>query len=135
MKVEALERGGFGADNIIYDMDSNPYYGKNGIRIDESYIMNYSYGTYGKLGLTADGDSRLIIRAQTDKPGYANFSFKEDIGAPLESLNNRIELYPGSNKLTAEKWGDSFYQVSAVLVAPEMFPQKKNFRLTSSALT
>ena len=39
MTVEAIERGGFGIDNIICGMDSNHYYGTKGTQINESYII------------------------------------------------------------------------------------------------
>ena len=126
MSIVALERSGSNTDDlIIHDMTDNSYLDRNGNQLTESAIQNYSYGDYGKLGLAADGNSRLILRVQTSQPGTVSFSFKDDIGANLESLSRR-ELSP-SEQLSTTEMNSDIHQVSAVLVAPETFPKDKNF--------
>ena len=122
--ISALERKGFEDDTIIRDMTDNSYLNSNGNPLTESDISRYSYGDYGKLGLAADGN---IIRVRTRKPGTASFSFKEDIGAKLESLS-RKEL-SASDQLTTTEIGTNIHQVSVVLIAPERFPDNKFFPL------
>ncbi len=132
LSIVALERYstkhyGTSSTPIICNMTDDGYLNYSGNPITESDIYNYSYSDYGKLGLAADGNSRLIIRVQTDKPGKISFSFNDDIGAKLESLS-RKEL-SASDQLSTSKVreNDDTHQVSAVLVAPERFPKDKNF--------
>ncbi len=130
LKVEALERGGFGTDNIICDMTSSYYIDYQGHQLTEPTIAQYNYGTYGKLGFTADGNSRLILRVQTDKPGYATFQFDKDIGATLETLQ-RSEINSTSQVRTFQVGildeEEGGHQISIVMIAPETFPENKQF--------
>lgn len=126
MKIEALERAGFGTDNIICDMTDDYYLNNAGIALDETMIARRAYSDYGKIGLTADGNSRLILRVQTDKPGYAYFRV-DNIGATLEPLNNRKRKDTYSTSLRTSEEGELGYQASAVLTAPEQFPSGKTF--------
>ncbi|MBR0185110.1 MAG: putative Ig domain-containing protein, partial [Synergistaceae bacterium] len=128
MIISALERSGFNIDGlIISDMTENGYLNSNGNTLTESDISDLSYSDYGKLGFVADGNSRLIIRVQTDKPGTVSFSFNDDIGAKIESLTSRKELIALGQLNTTEINSDT-HQVSAVLVAPERFPNtQKDF--------
>ena len=57
-----------------------------------------------KSGLAADGNSRLILRGQTHKPGAVSFSGYNDIGAKLESLS-RKELSASVNYPSLRLWG------------------------------
>ncbi|MBQ9390443.1 MAG: putative Ig domain-containing protein, partial [Synergistaceae bacterium] len=122
--ISALERSGFNTDGlIISDMTENSYININGNALTESDISGLNYSDYGKLGLAADGNSRLILRVQTDKPGTVSFNLNEDIGAKLESLS-RKEL-SASDQLSTSDMGSDIHQVSAVLIAPERFPESK----------
>ena len=85
LKVKAIERGGSATDNIICDMTSSYYIDYQGHQLTEPDIAQYGYGTYGNIGFTADGNSRIILRVQTNKPGYATFKI-DDIGVTLETL-------------------------------------------------
>ncbi|MBQ3456105.1 MAG: hypothetical protein IJG36_06685, partial [Synergistaceae bacterium] len=125
LSIAVLERFGSNTYGIICDMTENSYLDSVGNPLDESAIHYYSYSGYSKLGLAADGNSRLIIRVKTNKPGTVSFSFNEDIGAKLESLS-RAEL-SASDQLNTTEMGNDVHQVSAVLVAPESFPKNKNF--------
>ncbi len=84
LSIFALERKGSETYGIICGMNDNSYLDQYGNALTESGISGYTYSDYGKLGLAADGNSRLIIRVQTDKPGKVSFSFNDDIGAKLE---------------------------------------------------
>ena len=125
LNIAVIERGNFSSYThyLIGGMTASSYLDILGEPLTESRISSFPYSDYGKLGFTADGNSRLIIRVQTDKPGTVSFSLNDDIGAKLESLS-RAEL-SSSTQLQTLDVGDSVYQVSAVLVAPESFPQSK----------
>ncbi len=128
LSIVALERSGFGTGGLIIgDMTDNSYLDGNGNTLTESQMRDYRYSDYGKLGLAADGNSRLILRAETDKPGTASFSFKDNIDAKLESLATRKELSASDQLSTTQfsSWLEETHQVSAVLVAPERFPESK----------
>ena len=127
MIISALERSQSGTvtNTIIRNITDDSYIGLNGYPLTESTLYYYEASDYGKSGLAADGNSRLILRVQTDKPGTVSFSFNEDIGAKLESLS-RKEL-TASDQLNTTKINSNIHQVSAVLVAPERFPEDKNF--------
>ena len=127
ISVNAIEREGSNIYGIIHDITENGYLHYSD-QLTESYISDLSYSDYGKIGLTADGNSRLILRVKTDKPGTVSFSFNKDIGAKIESLS-RGELSPSDQLSTTQfsDWLFETHQVSAVLVAPERFPEDKNF--------
>ncbi|MBR1603655.1 MAG: hypothetical protein IJ667_09465, partial [Synergistaceae bacterium] len=140
LKFEALGSGIKSSERIICDITDTNYIAADGYSLTEQIIADYDYSTYGKLGLTADGNSRLILRLQSDKPGYVFFSM-QSIGAGLESLTSRTKLniYNDFSNFTesfiqtygarAEQAGELGYQYSAVLIAPEKFPSDngKNF--------
>lgn len=127
LSIAALERSGFGTDGlIIHNMTDDSYLNYSGNPITESDIYGKPYTDYGKLGLAADGNSRLILRVQTDTPGTVSFSGYDEIGAKLEALTTRTEI-SASNQLDTSEIGYELYQVSAVLVAPESFPAGKKF--------
>ena len=127
LSIAVLERSSFYTyDLLIADMNDNSYFDSMGNTLTESTIYEKSYRDCGKLGLAADGNSRLILRAQTSKPGKVSCSFNEDIGAKLESLASRKEL-SASDQLSTTEMGNDVHQVSAVLVAPESFPNGKKF--------
>lgn len=107
-------------------MTDEQYLGTNETWVDEGYIASYPYSTYGKLGFTADGISRLILRVQINKPGYASFTV-DDIGATLERLKDRRGKNNSAISIRTSQEGELGYQASAVLIAPERFPAKKKF--------
>ena len=140
MSIAALERSQSGTvtNTIIRNITDDSYIGFNGYPLTESTLYYYEASDYGKSGLAADGNSWLIIGVQTEKPGTASFSSNDevflgrdfstrhdDIGAKLESLS-RAELSPSDQLNTTEINSDT-HQVSAVLVAPERFPNGKDF--------
>ena len=125
MQVDVLGQGK-DTDILIAGMNEKMYFDSNGYQVDEKYIRNRSYNTYGKKGLTADGNTRLILRVQTNKPGYVSFNFDEDFGATFESLAYRTNMFTTA-KISTTYLDDNKYQASAVLIAPERFPENKNF--------
>ena len=116
--VSAIESPGY---YMICNMTDNSYLDSAGKPIDESAV--YWAGNSLKQGIAADGNSRLILCVRTDKPGTVSFSFNDDIGAKLESLS-RKEL-SASDQLATTEINSDIHQVSAVLVAPERFPESK----------
>ncbi|MBR0150869.1 MAG: putative Ig domain-containing protein, partial [Synergistaceae bacterium] len=125
MNTAVIERNG-PIQNIIYGLNDKNYLDYSGNALTESSISGYSDRQYGMKGFAADGNSRLIVRVQTNRPGNVAFSFKNDIGATLEKLTDRTKL-TASSTVTATKLNTEFYQASAVIVAPERFPEKGSF--------
>ncbi|MBQ9433170.1 MAG: hypothetical protein IJU26_03035, partial [Synergistaceae bacterium] len=129
----ALERGQT-AGRIIYSVSEGAYLAKSGQAITEEAISGLSSGDYGKTGLIADGNSRLILRYKADTPGTVAFSVSPAIsGARLESFTTRQTL---TAPLTLASTTNS-YQASAVLVAPEAWPEnitypRGNFTVTAT---
>ena len=99
------------------------YYDGNGSRITEKKLANITNpDTYTRNGYTADGNTRLIIRVQHNRPGIVYFDVGSEFGT-LEDINrNKIN---SSIPIPTTKIQDGkLYQASAVLVAPESFPLK-----------
>ena len=109
--------------NIICNFTSTSYTDNNGKALTEQALSQISGSGYTKTGLTADGNTRLILRYQSDSAGVVSFS------APsyfvLENLSNR-EILTSSTQVQAVRVG-SKYQASAVLIAPETFPADLTF--------
>ena len=130
-KAEVIE-GKLNTDKIICRMDPDYYYDSKGRVLTEKNIADYSYRDYGKLGFAADGNSRLIIRVKSDRPGRAVFSFNGTMGAKIEKLTDRTvmrnigNMY-NENSVEAVEVSKGVYQASAVLIAPENFPEDMNF--------
>lgn len=136
----ALERGQT-AGRIIYSVSDSAYLAKSGQAITEEAISSLSAdisglssADYGKTGLVADGNSRLILRYKADTAGTVAFSVSPAIeGARLESFTTRQEL---TAPLTLVSTSNG-YQASAVLVAPETWPEniaypRGNFTVTAA---
>lgn len=138
LKVEAIERGIQTGTELICGIESDCYTNKKGIAIDELYVANCDYATYGKLGFVADGNSRLILRVQSDKPGRVAFNMNGDdknIGIGLESLTRR-SIPDFETSLETSEVADGVFQASAVLIAPEAFPlSRKNFPSDTFSVT
>ena len=115
----ALERG-VTAGRIIHSVSDNAYLAGNGMAITESAIANLSASDYGKTGLVADGNTRLILRYQSDTAGTVTFSVSPSIpGSRLERLTDRSEITaPVATTGTSDT-----NQVSAVFIAPETWPE------------
>ncbi len=132
-EFSALERGQ-SAGRIIYAVSDNAYLAKSGQPITEEAISGLSSADYGKTGLAADGNSRLILRYKSDVPGTVAFSVSPAMpGARLESFADRQEI---TAPLTLASTS-SGYQASAVLVAPEAWPEsiaypRGNFTVTAA---
>ena len=118
-EFSALERGQT-AGRIIYSVSDSAYLAKSGQAITEAAISGLSSQDYGKTGLVADGNSRLILRYKSSKPGNVTFSVSPVIsGSRLELFANRQEITAPVS--TVQVSGG--YQVSAVFVAPEAWPE------------
>ncbi len=117
LNVDVIERGG-PKDNIIFGVKDNCYLDENDKAITEKSIADLSAKIYGKKGFVADGNSRLIVRVKTERPGNVEFSVKENIGVEIERLSDRAKV---SSIHTTDIGGEE-HQASAVLVAPEMYP-------------
>ena len=117
-EFSALERGST-AGRIIYSVSDSAYLTKDGSVITEEMISGLSASDYGKTGLIADGNSRLILRYKSDTPGTVAFSVSPTLsGSVLETLTSRQEI---TSALTLESTSNG-YQASAVLIAPETWP-------------
>ena len=129
----ALERGQT-AGRIIYSVSDSAYLAKSGQAITEEAISGLSSADYGKTGLIADGNSRLILRYKSDTPGLVAFSVSPSIsGARLESFTTRQTLTAPMSLVQTSNG----YQASAVLVAPEAWPEnitypRGNFTVTAT---
>ena len=114
----ALERG-LTAGRIIRSVSENSYLTGNDTPITESSISDLKASDYGKTGLTADGNTRLILRYQSDKAGTVAFSVSPSIpGSRLERLNDRSEITAPVSTVSA----GNLNQASAVFIAPETWP-------------
>ena len=126
LSIAALEREDSSWPNfLIGAMTDRSYLNPSGFQLTETDIFTLSYSYSVKSGLAADGNSRIILRVQTDKPGKASFSINENIGAKLESLSRK--KLSVSDQLSTTELDTDIYQVSAVLIAPERCPPKKKF--------
>jgi len=132
-EFSALERGST-AGRIIYNVAENSYLTKNGQAITENDISALNPQDYGKTGLVADGNSRLILRYKSSEAGTVAFSVSPSIsGSRLETFADRKEI---SAPLSTVSTSDG-YQVSAVFIAPEAWPSeltypKGNFTVTAT---
>lgn len=114
----ALGRGQ-SAGRIIYSVSDSAYLNKTGKAITEKAISSLTSADYGKTGLIADGNSRLILRYRSSQPGTVAFSVSPEMsGATLETLTDRQAV---TSALSTVSTGRG-YQVSAVLIAPETWP-------------
>ena len=129
----ALGRGKT-AGRIIYSVSNNAYLLKSGDVITEQILSGLSSADYGKKGLIADGNSRLILRYSSDAPGTVAFSVSPSIsGSRLESFTGRQEITGALNTVST----GNGYQASAVLIAPETWPENitypsGNFTVTAT---
>ena len=123
INVAVLERAG-ATENIIYEISDKNYLNKQGQALNERSITSLTAKKYWKRGFAADGNSRLILRVQTTKPGTVTFTVDPNSNVNIEKLTNRST---NTAVLPLEKMYDDIYQVSAVLIAPEMFPRLKYF--------
>ena len=113
----ALERG-LTAGRIIRSVSENSYLTGNDTPITEASISALS-SDYGKTGLVADGNTRLILRYQSDTAGTVAFSVSPSIpGSRLERLTDRSEI---TAPVPTTSTG-SVNQASAVFIAPESWP-------------
>ena len=128
LTVEAFERGRATDDdkdlnpesyNTIRYIRDGKYITSTGEPITEYNIANLGY-EYSKVGYTADGNTRLIIRVQNDKPGTVTLAVPEGYGT-LQTIDG-VTLGTSGTK-TAEHIGN-MYQASFVLLAPESYPYK-----------
>lgn len=109
--------------SIIYDVTPTSYTGNDGIAITEQTVFEVSGSGYEKTGLTADGNTRLILRYQSEESGVVTFSAQSYV--TLEKLTDRSPL-ASSTQVSTVQVGDK-YQASAVLIAPETFPSELEF--------
>ena len=129
----ALERG-LTAGRIIRSVSENSYLMGNDSPITEAAIANLSASDYGKTGLVADGNTRLILRYQSATAGTVAFSVSPSIpGSRLERLTDRSEITAPISTVSA----GNVNQASAVFIAPEAWPEvltypKGNFTVTAT---
>lgn len=129
----ALGRG-LSAGRIIYSVSDNAYLAKSGAAITEEAISGLSVQDYGKTGLVADGNSRLILRYKASSEGTVAFTVSPAIpGSRLETFTTRQKISsPVSTISTPDGW-----QASAVFIAPETWPENitypsGNFTVTAT---
>ena len=129
----ALERGST-AGRIIHSVSDKAYLAGNGRAITEAAIANLSESDYGKTGLVADGNTRLILRYQSEEAGTVEFSVSPSIsGSRLERLTDRSEI---TAPIPTTAISD-INQASAVFIAPETWPEtltypKGDFTVTAT---
>lgn len=133
MSIVVLERSGSETYGIICGMtDDNSYLNQYGSQLTESDIYYYSsYSNNGKSGLAADGNSRLIIRVQTDKPGTVSFSFNDDIDAKLEALTSRKELSPSDQLSTSKVYRNAGAEEMNRAYKFRIYPNKEQQRIAN----
>ena len=130
-EFSALERGST-AGRIIYAVSDNAYLTKSGQAITEEAISGLSAVDYGKMGLVADGNSRLILRYKSDTPGTVSFRVLPSVpGSRLETLTSRQEIRSALT-LTGTSNG---YQASAVFIAPETWPDGLSYPKVDFSIT
>ncbi len=126
MTVDVIERKGI-EENIIFGMKDDSYLDKNGNAIKEESISEFPAKEYGKKGFVADGNSRLIVRVQTQRPGTVTYEQKSNFDIHIEKLTDRADFslvdYLTPNVHTTEVAKES-YQASVVLIAPERLPSE-----------
>ena len=87
--LAVLERG-LTSGRIIYSVSDSAYLSKSGKALTESSIAKLSSSDYSKTGLVADGNTRLILRYQSESAGSVTFSVSPEIaGSRLERFTNR----------------------------------------------
>ena len=119
----ALERS-LSSGSIIYDVSPSYYLGQDGTALTEASIASIPTAGYSKKGLTADGNTRLILRYQAPSAGSVTFSLSANMyGTQLESLNGR---QPITSAVRTTQAGN-VHQASAVLVAPETWPARMTY--------
>ena len=129
----ALGRGAT-AGRIIYGISNGAYVTRDGSAITEEMISGLSNDDYGRTGVIADGNSRLILRYRASQPGTVAFSVSPSIsGSRLESFTSMQEITAPLNTVSTSNG----YQVSAVFVAPETWPSSitypsGNFTVTAA---
>lgn len=116
LQLDVLERKSL-TENIICDVSPESYKIADGTALTEAFIAALSSSDYAMQGLTADGNTRLILRVQTSKPGLVSFTLPETLtGAKLERMTDRTDISSGIR--TADT-GGGVWQASAVMTAPE----------------
>ncbi|MBQ7214717.1 MAG: putative Ig domain-containing protein [Synergistaceae bacterium] len=111
--------------NLICDArSSNGYYdyydGKLSLLTEKKLANITTPDPYIKNGYTADGNTRLVIRVQHNRPGKVYFDVGSEFGT-LEILSRR-KISAATPIETTEIQPGKLYQASVVLVAPESFP-------------
>lgn len=119
----ALERS-ITSGNIIADVQPGYYLGQDGTALTEASIASYTTEGYSKTGLTADGNTRLILRYQAPSAGSVTFTLSANMSATqLESLTDR---QPITAPVRTTQIGE-VHQASAVLTAPETWPSTMDY--------
>jgi hypothetical protein len=103
----------------------------------ESDVLLLDPEKYAKRGLTADGNARLLLRAQSHQPGYIVFQLSSFQGATLETLD-RAHISLGQMAIPGEFIGYDdqdlpIYQATTVLTAPKEFAS--NYRHPSQVVS
>ena len=106
---------------IIWSIEDNYYLNAPNTRIDEAFLAKLSADEYSKEGFTADGNTRLILRARASKPGTVIFSIPEGFGT-LETLTRGKGTSDIQIAIKTTPVNDGIYQASAVLISPFDYP-------------
>ena len=109
------------SDNNYLDYANNKYNPVTEDSIAKIFQDSELANSYRKKGFTADGNTRLILRAYTTMPGTIKFSVPQEIGASLENLSR--DNRGTSIEIKTKNVAGSIYQASAVLISPKDFPQ------------
>ncbi|MBR0094169.1 MAG: hypothetical protein IJP91_02710 [Synergistaceae bacterium] len=132
MDVAVLERGrptdGYSkyslrAAGIIGGISSSgAYVDSSGNPVTEASLSSLG-DVFTKSGFTADGNTRLILRAKTTKSGTVTFTIPEELGGTLENLARSMKSSTTVSVATTEVDDEKYpYQASAVLIAPKDYP-------------
>ena len=128
IQLDVLERKSL-TENIICDVSADSYRKSDGTALTEEFVAALSSSEYSMQGLTADGNTRLILRVQTSKPGLVKFTLPATLtGAKLERMTDRTDISSSlSSGIRTVSTGTGIWQASAVMIAPESWPDNMNF--------
>lgn len=135
--VSFKDEGSMPNENIICWMDDNHYYDNKGNVVTEASIAKlfhneyYKIAGYEKKGFTADGNTRLIMRALTNAPGKVRFSAPV-IGVTFENLNREEGQAYSMIEIPTVLIGDNQYQSSAVMISPKDYPTSSTYPFPNS---
>lgn len=130
LDISVLERGTSAATSnfggLLSRIINGQYTDYRAAPLNEASISGISSANFSKTGFTADGNTRLMLRVQTSKPGTVTFSVPAELKAVLENLS-RSSKSNSSVSIRTEQITDSLCQATAILTAPADYPSSMNF--------